>query len=169
VLARDASARRLPRFLFLLHQHAALNPNVTSRKRFYDRVRVTIAIVTPWVLESRGDRLVRFHRRIYRRKTMLRVAVRSSESFLLLSVPEIGISSALKLTVRPTKLRRFFCLFYFAAVTSSQLIFFGFRGLDRLMSRWYCKLQKNRYFDSERQPIGIFYLYLILPWRAFAF
>jgi len=140
MLARDASTRRLPRFLFLLHQHAALNPNVTSRKRFYDRVRVTIAIVTPRALESRADRFVRFHR-IYRRKTMLRVAVRSSESFLLLSVPEIGISSALKLTARSSKLRRFFCPFCFAAVTSSQLIFvlFGFRGLDRLMLR-YCKL-----------------------------
>jgi len=40
----------------LLHQHAALNPDVTSRKRFYDRVRVTIATVMPRAFESRQCR-----------------------------------------------------------------------------------------------------------------
>ena len=119
-------------FVFLLHQHVAFNPDVTSRKRFYDRVRVTIATTTPRTLELKvdeDDRLVRFHRRIYRRKTTLRVSVRSSESSLLLFVPEISISSAFKLTTRPSKLRRFSCLFCFAvnvnlrSLSSPSLVF----------------------------------------------
>lgn len=131
---KTLSPKSLLRFLFLLHQHAALNPDVTSRKRFYDRVRVTIATITPRALELRvdddeDDRLVRFHRRIYRRKTTLRVPVRSSESSLLLFVPEIGISSAFKLMARPSKLRRFSCLFCFAvnvnlrSLSSPSLVF----------------------------------------------
>lgn len=87
-LTGDSSSRYFPRFLLLLHQHATLNPGGTSRKRFYDRVRVTIAIVTPRIFKSRSDeddddkdddddRLVRFHRRIYRRKTTPRVPIRS--------------------------------------------------------------------------------------------
>jgi len=72
-----------------------------SRKRFYDHVRVTIA---PRTLELSADdddeRLVRFHRRIYRRKTTPDVPVRSTELFSFLFVPEIGISSAFKLTAK---------------------------------------------------------------------
>ena len=125
-------ARSLLRFVFLLHQHVAFNSDVTSRKRFYDRVRVTIATITPQALELRvdeDDRLVRFQRRIYRRKTTLCVPVRSSESSLLLFVPEISISSAFKLTARPSKLRRFSCLFCFAvnvnlrSLSSPSLVF----------------------------------------------
>lgn len=37
----------LPRFLLLLYLYVLLNSSVTSRKRFYDRVRATIATAAP--------------------------------------------------------------------------------------------------------------------------
>lgn len=148
------------RFLFLLHQHVTLNPDVTSRKRFYDRVRVTIATVTPRALESRRDRLARFHRRIYRRKTTFRLFFLAFPS----TFPEIDISSAFKLIARPSKLCRSSCSFCFAAVTSIFADYLRLLSSSRIWSinatvLWITKE------SIERQPISTASIFILIRFK----